>query len=630
MANQPQGLNGLNPLSYMGVNPGTPPNLKTYRRAPTVNDSQNFLIGAIWLYPQETTPATSLVWMLTALVGGQATWQMISFDGGGLLERIVTDNGTVIPAADAINAFGGDNINTEAIPDGGDNLIINLNTSIFQPATSADSTSGMYALGGNRFLYSYGPTNTFVGSVSGNLTLTPGSALNNTGVGGAALSSLTTGSNNTGLGSISGNSITTGSNNLSAGSGALDTLTTGSDNIVLGVNAGEAYTTSESSNIIIGNAGVVGEDNVIRIGTNGAGAGEQNATYVAGIYGATVGGTAANVVIDSDGKLGTVEVVPTSSVAFRATLNAETDVSGDGTVWFPGAQAAATIAFNTGSGFYPGDGAGTPMSFTAPFNGVYQINYTLAVIVQDTGGTEMGWSYQVNGGAQVGAYNGPTKNRATGLYGVSGILEFSGSTLFNLNGGDVVTWFLVSDGGAKVDDINTGSVSGFIVGPTTATVVSSNFSARVGTTIPNVTGDDTIYTIVYDTVNWDINTDYDAGTGLFTAPVNGYYLLTSSFLVGGLTQANSTNCFSGFVTTGSLPAVWSAEEGAWVNSSQTFSTIGQYGGVQSITLKMAAGDTVGYFIKCNSATPTKTVSVVASTSPGDYRSYWSGYLISTY
>lgn len=480
MANQPQGLNGLNPLSYMGVNPGTPPNLKTYRRAPTENDSQNFLIGAIWLFPQDTTPATALVWMLTALVGGRATWQPFSFGGSTSLD-FLTDSGTAVPVGGILSVLGGDNINTEAQPNGSDNLLINLNTSIFQPATTADQTSGMYALDGNRFLYSYGPTNTFVGSVSGNLTLTTGSALNNTGIGGASLSSLTTGSNNTGLGSISGNSITTGSNNLSAGSGALDTLTTGSDNIVLGVNAGEAYTTSESSNIIIGNAGVVGEDNVIRIGTQGTGAGEQEAAYLAGVYNTGIGATYQVTFVDSDGKLGastgtdgqvligdtggspvwanitstdgsltvvngpnTIDISKTLRPAFHAYQMATVvNVTGDATFY---TVLFDTVRFDTLNNYDTATG-----TFTVSVAGIYMF-YSIIQLTNNGAQTE----YQLYITAAGNTYDGitfPARGRVPNFYGINAWNGVSASTLVQLDIGDTVFIQAYADGGAKTTDV---------------------------------------------------------------------------------------------------------------------------------------------------------------------------------
>jgi hypothetical protein len=68
----------------------------------------------------------------------------------------------------------------------------------------------------------------------------------------------------------------------------------------LGFQAGFNLTTG-SSNIDIGNTGVAGEANTIRIGTGG----NQSNTYIAGISGVTVAG-GVGVIVDTSGHLGTV------------------------------------------------------------------------------------------------------------------------------------------------------------------------------------------------------------------------------------------------------------------------------------------------------------------------------------
>ena len=64
-------LTGLNPLAYVGVNAGSPPNIKEYQRAPTTGDNKNFIIGDLWI-DNSTSPIN--VHMLVSLAGGTATW----------------------------------------------------------------------------------------------------------------------------------------------------------------------------------------------------------------------------------------------------------------------------------------------------------------------------------------------------------------------------------------------------------------------------------------------------------------------------------------------------------------------------------------------------------------------------
>ncbi len=84
------------------------------------------------------------------------------------------------------------------------------------------------------------------------------------------------------------------------GANALFQNTSGNDNVALGSGAGTNLTAG-SNNVEIANAGVAGESGKIRIGT----AGKQNAAFLAGVSGVSVGGSTQPVVINAAGKLGT-------------------------------------------------------------------------------------------------------------------------------------------------------------------------------------------------------------------------------------------------------------------------------------------------------------------------------------
>jgi Chaperone of endosialidase len=141
----------------------------------------------------------------------------------------------------------------------------------------------------------------------------------NTATGGAALATNTTGNDNTATGNLAcptnttggGNTAdgssalrnSTGNDNTAIGNVALGNNTTGDSNTALGSGAGGNLTTG-NNNIDIGNAGVAGEGRTIRIGTQGT----QTRTFVAGIFGTGVSGSAVKV--NSSGQLG---VAPSSA-----------------------------------------------------------------------------------------------------------------------------------------------------------------------------------------------------------------------------------------------------------------------------------------------------------------------------
>ena len=73
----------------------------------------------------------------------------------------------------------------------------------------------------------------------------------------------------------------------------------------------------------------------------------------------------------------------------------------------------------------------------------------------------------------------------------------------------------------------------------------------------NVTGNGTDHTIIYNNVVTDQNGDYNNATGVFTAPVTGFYLFTASIRMSGILGAHTktklvfslnsgTNSFAGF------------------------------------------------------------------------------------
>ncbi|MGC1321238.1 MAG: tail fiber domain-containing protein [Candidatus Udaeobacter sp.] len=131
----------------------------------------------------------------------------------------------------------------------------------------------------------------------------------NTATGYQALYSNTTSSENTAYGAqalyTNGGArppFPAAGSNTAIGNRALYSNTLGSNNTALGDGAGTNLTDGDN-NIDIGNQGVAGEANAIRIGIEGT----QIATFISGISGATVTGTA--VVVNGSGQLG---VAPSS------------------------------------------------------------------------------------------------------------------------------------------------------------------------------------------------------------------------------------------------------------------------------------------------------------------------------
>lgn len=169
-----------------------------------------------------------------------------------------------------------------------------------------------------------GDNNTGLGEGAGS-HITTGSG--NTAVGQACLTSITTGSTNTAVGRLALSTGNTGDNNTAIGGSALGGLGNGSNNTALGLASGGAYVGTESHNIVIKNSGVAAESNVIRIGTQGSGTGQQNVCYIAGITGVTVSNAKTVYLDTTTGQLGT---------------------AGGGFTWNNVTATSATMAANNG------------------------------------------------------------------------------------------------------------------------------------------------------------------------------------------------------------------------------------------------------------------------------------------
>lgn len=155
-------------------------------------------------------------------------------------------------------------------------------------------------------------------------------------------------------------------------------------------------------------------------------------------------------------------------------------------------------------------------------------------ITGDTGGSLTGTSFTFTGGT-------------TGLsFGGAGTTETVSGTLAIANGGTNATSMATSTGIVKYDGTR-------LVTSSTAKIDSSNrytnasqpaFFSYLSATQNSVTGDGTVYTVVFDTVTANQGSNYATGTGLFTAPVTGLYYFNCSVALSGLTvQTNATLIF---------------------------------------------------------------------------------------
>lgn len=216
--------------------------------------------------------------------------------------------------------------------------------------------------------------------------------------------------------------------NIFLGYQAGSNLTTGDANILIGYQAGDNYSSNESNNIVIDNAGIVSDDNTIRIGTDGI----HSSCHIAGIYNASI--TPDRLVfVDSNDQLGTnppsadgqlllgsstgnvdwgdltssdnsIDITYTTGGDLDLSVTGTTDrdsflgiqssslsnVTGDGTWYYLGSNAALTEVFDTENNYDPG-GGGTNASFTAGSDGYYYLE--MSVLITNAGTSD--WANQI-------------------------------------------------------------------------------------------------------------------------------------------------------------------------------------------------------------------------------------------
>lgn len=171
-------------------------------------------------------------------------------------------------------------------------------------AQTTSSGKGAFYKDGVSFFHTYGGVesdNMFFGWNAGNFNVI---GVNNLGMATNALKNLYDGNYNCFYGIDGGMNIVHGTQNGGFGPVTLPNLVDGNGNWVFGYAAGISYTGSESYNLLWCNSGVTGESRVIRIGTHGSGAGEQNKFFPAGVYDTAIGATVQPVAIDSSYQLG--------------------------------------------------------------------------------------------------------------------------------------------------------------------------------------------------------------------------------------------------------------------------------------------------------------------------------------
>ena len=174
--------------------------------------------------------------------------------------------------------------------------------------------------------------------------------------------------------------------------------------------------------------------------------------------------------------------------------------------------------------------------------------------------------------------------------------------------------------------ITAGSGISVTPGANTITIAATGggakpaFGAYLNTSLANVTGDGTTYVpIVFDTTSFDVTSNYNAGTGVFTVPTTGIYFFQSTITLSGVGAAHIN---ANFTLEWQIPVTNLIFEIANPFAINAFTGLTSLSG--SATVHLAAG--IQVFMNIQVSGGTKTVGILGFDA-GQYFSQFSGYLV---
>ncbi len=230
-----------------------------------------------------------------------------------------------------------------------------------------------------------------------------------------------------------------------------------------------------------------------------------------------------------------------------------------------------------------------------------------------------------SGALNVTSTNGAlTVNSGTGALGIS--TDASATTVSFATGGAVKTVTLGSTNTTSSTAIKsgTGNVainSGLTVDSTGRMTngVQPAFSAYKSSASTNVTGDGTTYTVICDTEFFDIGSNFNNSTGIFTAPVSGIYMFTFACMITGIGAAHTTYQLQVVTPTNAYQGAYCSPTACKANGNFLESNM-------AIAIQLSATNTVTFSIVV--AGSTKTVGVNGGGPIGAQQfTYVSGYLV---
>lgn len=213
--------------------------------------------------------------------------------------------------------------------------------------------------------------------------------------------------------------------------------------------------------------------------------------------------------------------------------------------------------------------------------------------------------------ANTGPGTDPVPPTSLGVITITGGQVAAGTTVNGIRTASLAAnTFTVQAQRSSAQAASTVGANGIIHASSTDFTVDSNAFLQLNAPIPsfragtagtaNVTGDNTLYTIIFESEVYDTLNNYDPTTGVFTAPYAGVYLFSSYISVNNVDPANTR----GFATIGG--------QAIYDQNMANSNVAGTFGGCGSFLIALTAGATVSCQVEVDNS--TKTVGINANST----------------